>query len=244
MNHGDKHIKAVEMKEECVQMLLASLVMKQDRPTLWAMKWAWRRANTAVDWFGTKSQICRHRTHDRATNHMSGRRDRFTGLVNIPSCNVGMPNGNSARATMRGTVIVVGKMPHRNVLFVPNLTCELISVTRLVDETDCVVVFSKNVCIIQDRSMKRLIGADDVVRREETPEVVPEGEIDEIVAPESSVLPIQETEPEPPREGRGCRLRFPLVRLQDFVAHSIQVQSEPKSPYPMNGYVGYERFLL
>ena len=39
----------------------------------------------------------------------------------------------------------------------PGLTCNLISVSQVVDETDCVAAFSKHVCVLQDRTSKMLM---------------------------------------------------------------------------------------
>lgn len=45
-----------------------------------------------------------------------------------------------------------------NVLYVPKLSCNLISVTQLIDETNCVVQFSNSLCVMQDRTSRMLIG--------------------------------------------------------------------------------------
>ena len=51
------------------------------------------------------------------------------------------------------------KLTLRNVLFVPNLNCTLLSVAKLLKQTDCLAVFTDTLCMLQDRFTRTLIGA-------------------------------------------------------------------------------------
>lgn len=48
-----------------------------------------------------------------------------------------------------------------NVLYVPSLYCTLISVSRILKQTKCVAMFTDTMCILQDRSLKTLIGTGE-----------------------------------------------------------------------------------
>lgn len=48
-----------------------------------------------------------------------------------------------------------------NVLFVPTLTCNLLSVSQVLEKQHFIVSFTNMLCIIQDHSSKNLIGAGE-----------------------------------------------------------------------------------
>jgi len=45
-----------------------------------------------------------------------------------------------------------------NVLFVPGLTCNIISIAQLIDDLICTVTFTPKLCVIQDLSLRSTIG--------------------------------------------------------------------------------------
>ena len=55
---------------------------------------------------------------------------------------MGLPNGERVIATKEGTVILDGGLRLENVLYVPKLNCNLISVSQMIDEKYCVVQFT------------------------------------------------------------------------------------------------------
>ncbi|KAA8515038.1 hypothetical protein F0562_018176 [Nyssa sinensis] len=67
-------------------------------------------------------------------------------------------------ALKEGTVFLGGVLILRHVLFVPNLKCNLISVSQLLDDSDLVIQITNKICAIQDRNSRKLIGAGE--RRE------------------------------------------------------------------------------
>ena len=49
-----------------------------------------------------------------------------------------------------------------DVLYVPNLTCNLISIRQLISAINCQSTFANAFCVIQDRTSKMLIGAGEL----------------------------------------------------------------------------------
>ena len=72
-------------------------------------------------------------------------------------CPVGLPNGASVISTVVGSACLTSHITLKNVLFVPNLSCNLLSVSQLSDDLECDVQFNSSLCVIQD-PMKALIG--------------------------------------------------------------------------------------
>jgi hypothetical protein len=79
----------------------------------------------------------------------------------IEPCPVGMPNGTRTFATKEGMVIIGDKLILKHVLFVPNLNCNLISISQLLHDVDYIVHFTKTMCVIQDRTSRTMIGAGE-----------------------------------------------------------------------------------
>ena len=61
---------------------------------------------------------------------------------------VNMPNGQHSVATKRGMVQLNSNVTLHDVLYVPNLNCNLISIAQLVDELFCAVTFAHKLCVI------------------------------------------------------------------------------------------------
>ncbi|CAH9090200.1 unnamed protein product [Cuscuta europaea] len=76
-------------------------------------------------------------------------------LVHIP---VTLPNDEITHATHMGDVWLSSTVLIRNVLLVPRLKCNLISIARLVDNPKCDIFFSNDICVIQDQLSRMLIG--------------------------------------------------------------------------------------
>ena len=83
--------------------------------------------------------------------------------VHNTNCPVGLLNGKSVIATKEGSVHLTNNLILKNVLFVPELCCNLILVSQLIDDLHCTVQFTSHSCVIQDQS-KELIGTS--VRRD------------------------------------------------------------------------------
>lgn len=81
-----------------------------------------------------------------ASNHMTGSLKNMSELRGVSGCPVGLPDGQYAVATKEGSVQLDENLELKNVLYVPRLNCNLISVSQLIDESDCIAQFTKNLC--------------------------------------------------------------------------------------------------
>ncbi|XP_074305911.1 uncharacterized protein LOC141641136 [Silene latifolia] len=97
-----------------------------------------------------------------ASNHVTGDLSLFTDSMVIPPRAVGLPNGKRIMASQMGTVKINGSITLRRVLFVPHLTCHLISVSQLTADYDYMLQFTKDRCLIQDRSLRKMIGVGEL----------------------------------------------------------------------------------
>lgn len=61
---------------------------------------------------------------------------------------VGLPDGNKALASKVGTVKLGPKLVLKDFLFVPKLTCNLISIFQLNKESNSTVTFTDSFCVI------------------------------------------------------------------------------------------------
>ena len=94
---------------------------------------------------------------------MTGKLDCLSNVQDIVECPVGLPNGVQTAATKEGNELN-DELKLANVLYVPSLQCNLVSISQLIDEIDCIVYFTKKFCAIQDRSTRTVIGVGE--RRE------------------------------------------------------------------------------
>ena len=97
-----------------------------------------------------------------ASNHMTGMIGDLRDLREIAQCSVGLPDGSSAIATKEGTVTLESNLCLKNVLYVPGLTCNLISMSQLTDHYNCFVQFTNGLCVIQHRTSRMLIGVVEI----------------------------------------------------------------------------------
>lgn len=95
------------------------------------------------------------------SNHMTGNWSILRDLRHKLEYPVCLPNGSQTVATKVGTTRLDDKMSLKDVLYVPGLTCNLWSVSQLIDDSDCIAAFSKHGCVLQDRTSKMLIGAGE-----------------------------------------------------------------------------------
>lgn len=76
-------------------------------------------------------------------------------------CPMGLPNGKQTAATKEGTMMFRSKLIFNHVLYVPSLMCNLISLSQLLDESNYVAQLTNNFCVIQDCTMRMLIGVSE-----------------------------------------------------------------------------------
>lgn len=96
-----------------------------------------------------------------ASNHMTGIIQHLCDVKEVIGCPVGLPNRKIVMSTKEGKIKLVDDLILKNVLYVPQLNCNLISISQLSDESNCNVHFTVDLCVIQDRTLKMLIGAGE-----------------------------------------------------------------------------------
>ena len=92
---------------------------------------------------------------------MTENRKILRDIVSVIPCSIRLPDGNTTIANKEGTVVLASLLRLNNVLFVPSLTCNLISVSQLIQDVNCFIQFSDQLCVIQDRITRMLIGAGE-----------------------------------------------------------------------------------
>nr|GMC49091.1 Retrovirus-related Pol polyprotein from transposon TNT 1-94 [Ipomoea batatas] len=97
----------------------------------------------------------------RASNHMTGNVNILHNVSNMTGCPMGLPDGRNTVATKKGLVNLDERLKMHNVLYVPELNCNLISVSQLIDDCNCIAQFTKDLCVIQDHTSRMLIGAGE-----------------------------------------------------------------------------------
>ncbi|CAH9112676.1 unnamed protein product [Cuscuta epithymum] len=93
--------------------------------------------------------------------HMTGDKNIMIDISSVSPIPVTLHNGNVMFASHVGRVEIAMGVTLERVLLVPNLTCHLISIGRLIDDLPCRVIFTNKFCVIQDLSLKTLIGVGE-----------------------------------------------------------------------------------
>ena len=96
-----------------------------------------------------------------ASHHMTGDDALLVDIHDIPHSIIVLPNGKHTFATKEGTMLLGDHIQLTHVLYVPDLSCTLISLARLLREKSCFALFTDKFCVIQDRTSKMLIGAGE-----------------------------------------------------------------------------------
>ncbi|KAK9748217.1 hypothetical protein RND81_02G043900 [Saponaria officinalis] len=92
------------------------------------------------------------------SHHVTGNLALLSDVTHIPRRIVGLPNGTKFYADVVGRVTVTPTITLNPVLYVPQLTCNLISASQLSDHLNCEFVTNSTVCTIQDRATREEIG--------------------------------------------------------------------------------------
>ncbi|CAH9112086.1 unnamed protein product [Cuscuta europaea] len=96
-----------------------------------------------------------------ASYHMTGLNRNLKELTRIPPVAVSLPNGDITQATHVGTVLLSERLDLINVLVVPGLKCNLISLGKLIDGRKCDIFFTNDLCVIQDLPTRTPIGVGE-----------------------------------------------------------------------------------
>lgn len=99
-----------------------------------------------------------------ALYHMTESLDMRKRIENIVPSHVGLPNGVQTTALKHGCIILGPNCIFNNVLYEPKSSYNLIYVAQLVYSLRCQVLFTDELCIIQDCTSRTLI---DLGKQEE-----------------------------------------------------------------------------
>jgi len=75
----------------------------------------------------------------------------FTSYHQINPISIKLPNGNQVFANYSGSDFISQDHVLDNVLYIPNFTFNLLSVTKLIDNLSCVIVFILMVVILRTK---------------------------------------------------------------------------------------------
>ena len=95
----------------------------------------------------------------RASNHISGNKDFFSSLTfSSPLLTITLANGSQTIAKGIGSTCPLPSLPLKSILYVPDFSFNLISISKLTRDLHCVLTFSHNSITLQDRSTGNTIG--------------------------------------------------------------------------------------
>jgi len=77
-----------------------------------------------------------------ASRQMTGKLEYLTDARNVLECLVGLPNGKYFFSIKEGMVVLSETLKLSNVLYVPNLKCNLILVSQFIDELNYMAQFT------------------------------------------------------------------------------------------------------
>ena len=82
-----------------------------------------------------------------ASNHMTGDSSVFHNYTpSFENNTVRIADGTSSKVAGIGTVIISKDITLNSVLFVPNLDCNLLSISKITRDLNCVTKFNSNIC--------------------------------------------------------------------------------------------------
>ena len=93
-----------------------------------------------------------------ASDHICASLKSFQTFNEIKPISIRLPNGQFSVAKHAGTVTFSLGFFITNVLYVPNFSLNLISMSKLSSILKCVVSFNDSICLIQDQKSQRMIG--------------------------------------------------------------------------------------
>ena len=85
---------------------------------------------------------------------MTGNASVMDKIEKIAPVAVGLPNGTYTVAREKDSVVLGKGIQLDNVLRVPKLNCNLISVSKLCKQLNCAVTYFDDFCVIQDRTSR------------------------------------------------------------------------------------------
>ena len=99
-----------------------------------------------------------------ASCHMTENINLLRDIHEVLPIEVQLPNGAYTSAIKRGFAYLSPNITLKDVLYVPKLNCNLISVGQLIDDLSCIVTFTNQHCVIQDLISRSPIGVGESKR--------------------------------------------------------------------------------
>jgi len=96
-----------------------------------------------------------------ASDHICGNLKWFHSYNEIAPIYIKLPTGHFTIAKQFGTIKFSQNFVIHNVLYVPEFHFNLISVSKLSNSLNCIVIFDGFQCLIQDTKSQRMIGSGD-----------------------------------------------------------------------------------
>lgn len=93
-----------------------------------------------------------------ATDHVSNSLSYYASYHPIKPIYIKLPNGFITQTNISGRVAFSEKFSLENVLYIPEFSYNIISVSKIINSLGCNVVFNSSCCLIQDQNSQRMIG--------------------------------------------------------------------------------------
>lgn len=97
------------------------------------------------------------------SHYMTGCWELLAELHSIFPYAIGLPNGSEITGIQQGFAYLSPNFKIHHVLYIPKLKCNLISMSQLVKEHKCMVTIINEICVVQDRISRMLIGVGEQV---------------------------------------------------------------------------------
>lgn len=95
-----------------------------------------------------------------ASDHMTGQSHQFTTYTPCPGTQkIKIADGSLSSVAGKGSIYLSSSITLYDVLHVPNLSCNLLSVSKITQDQQCFAVFSPLCCTFQDMSSGKTIGS-------------------------------------------------------------------------------------
>ncbi|KAG6467091.1 hypothetical protein ZIOFF_075100 [Zingiber officinale] len=95
--------------------------------------------------------ICPWIIDSGATDHMMGSSRLFHSYIRIAgNQKIKIADGSLSAIAGKGSIVISQTLTFQNILHVPNLSCNLISISKLTHDLKCIVKFSSNSCVLQN----------------------------------------------------------------------------------------------
>ncbi|KZV53482.1 hypothetical protein F511_14848 [Dorcoceras hygrometricum] len=104
--------------------------------------------------------ICPWIIDSGATDHMTGSSKLFHSYIPCAgNQKIKIADGTLSAIAGQGTIVISQTITLHNVLHVPNLSCNLLSISKLTRDLKCTAQFSSNLCVFQELDSGKTIGS-------------------------------------------------------------------------------------